>query len=68
MNENRLIKHESMINSKTYSEEELYVDDTDKPEDDMMCSICEKEFTIMRHKTNVDKKKQQKKPPGYSRN
>ena len=49
-----------MINSKTYTEEELYVDDIDKPEDDMKCSICEKEFPIMRHNTNVDKKNKQK--------
>ena len=33
-----------MIHSKTYTEEELYVDDIDQPEDDMKCNICEKEF------------------------
>ena len=40
----RLIKHKSMIHSKTYSEEELYVDHIDQPEDGMKCNICEKEF------------------------
>ena len=44
MNEDRLIKHKSMIHSKTYTEEELYIDDIDQPEDDMKCNICEKEF------------------------
>ena len=44
MNEDRLIKHKSMIHSKTYTEEELYVDDIDQPEADMKCNICEKEF------------------------
>ena len=44
MNEDRLIKHKSMIHSKTYTEEELYVEDIDQPEDDMKCNICEKEF------------------------
>ena len=44
MNEDRLIKHKSMIHSKTYTEEELYVDDIDQPEDDMKCNICEREF------------------------
>ena len=33
-----------MIHSKTYTEEELYVDDIVQPEDDMKCNICEKEF------------------------
>ena len=33
-----------MIHSKTYTKEELYVDDIDKPEDDMKCNVCEKEF------------------------
>ena len=33
-----------MIHSKTYTEEKLYVDDIDKPEDDMKCDISEKEF------------------------
>ena len=33
-----------MIHSQTYTEEELYVDDIDQPEDDMKCNICEKEF------------------------
>ena len=33
-----------MIHSKSYTEEELYVDDIDQPEDDMKCNICEKEF------------------------
>ena len=45
MNEDRLIKHKSMIHSKTYTKEELYVDDIDQPEDDMKCNICEKEFS-----------------------
>ena len=44
MNKDRLIKHKSMRHSKTYTEEELYVDDIDPPEDDMKCNICEKEF------------------------
>ena len=44
MNKNRLIKHKSMILSKTCTEEELYVDDIDQSEDDMKCNICEKEF------------------------
>ena len=44
MNKNRLIKHKSMIHSKAYTEEELYVDDIDQPEDDMKCNIYEKEF------------------------
>ena len=44
MNEDRLIKHRSMIHSKTYTEKELYIDDIDQPEDDMKCNICEKEF------------------------
>ena len=43
--EDRLIKHKSMILSKTYTEEELYVNDIDQSEDDMKCNICEKEFT-----------------------
>ena len=33
-----------MIHSKTYTEEELYVDDIDQSEDNMKCNICEKEF------------------------
>ena len=44
MNEVRLIKHKSMIHSKTYTEEEVYVDDIDQPEDDLRCNICEKGF------------------------
>ena len=44
MNEDRLIKHKSVIHSKTYTEEELYVDDIDQPEADIKCNICEKEF------------------------
>ena len=44
MNEDRLIKHKSMINSNTYTEEELYVEDIDPQEDDMKCNICEKKF------------------------
>ena len=44
MKEDRLIKHKSMIHSKTYAEEELYVDDIDLSEDDMKCNICEKKF------------------------
>ena len=35
MNEDRLIKHKSIIHSKTYPEEEIYLDDIDQPEDDM---------------------------------
>ena len=31
-----------MIHSKTYTEEKLYVDDIDEPEDDMKCNMCEK--------------------------
>ena len=33
-----------MIHSKTYTEEELFVDDIDPPEDEMKCNFCEKEF------------------------
>ena len=44
MNKDRLIKHKNMIHSKTYTQEELYVDEIDQPEDDMKCNICEKEF------------------------
>ena len=47
MNKDRLIKHKSMIHSKTYTEEELNVDDIDQPEDDMKCTICQKEFTML---------------------
>ena len=42
--EDRLKKHNSMILSKTYTEEELYLDDIDQSEDNMKCNICEKEF------------------------
>ena len=42
MNEYRLIKHKSMIHSKTYTEEEIYLDDIGQPKDDMKCNICEK--------------------------
>ena len=38
--EDRLIKHKNMILSKTYTEEELYVDDVDQSEDNMKCNIC----------------------------
>ena len=44
MKEDRLIKHKSMILSKTYTEEELYVDDIDQSGDNIKCNICEKEF------------------------
>ena len=44
MNKDRLIKHKSMIHSKTYTEEELYVNDIDQPEDDMNFNIWEKEI------------------------
>ena len=44
MNEDRLIKHKSMILSQKYTEEELYVDYIDELEDDNKCNICEKEF------------------------
>ena len=44
MNGDSLIKHKSLIHSKTYTEEELYGDDIDQPEDDMKCNICEREF------------------------
>ena len=47
MNEDRLIKHKSTINSKTCTEKELYVDAIDQPEDDIKCSICEKEFQTL---------------------
>ena len=33
-----------MIKSKTCTEKELYVDAIDQPEDNIKCSICEKEF------------------------
>ena len=42
--EDRLIKHKSMILSKSYTEEELYVEDIDQSLDNMKCNICEKEF------------------------
>ena len=38
--EDRLIKHKSMILSKTYTEEELSVDDIIQSEDNMKCNIC----------------------------
>ena len=41
MNKDRLIKHRSMIHSKTYTEEELYVDYIDQPEDHMKCNTCD---------------------------
>ena len=44
MNEDKLIKHKSMIHFKTHTEEELYVDKIYQPEDNMKCTICEKEF------------------------
>ena len=44
MNKDRLIRHKSIIHSKTYTEKDLYVDDIDQAEDDMKCNICEKEF------------------------
>ena len=45
MNNDRLIdKKKTMIHSKTYTEEELYVYDINQQEDDMKCNICEKEF------------------------
>ena len=44
MNEDKLMKHKSMIQSQTYSGAELYVDDIDQPEGDMKCNICENEF------------------------
>ena len=44
MNKVRLIKHKNMIHSKTYTKEELYVDEIDQPEDDIRCNICEKKF------------------------
>ena len=40
MNKDRLIKHKIMLHSKTFTEDELYVDDIDQPEDDMKCIIC----------------------------
>ena len=43
--EDRLIKQKSMILSKTYTEEELYVDDIDQSEDNMKCNIGSKEFS-----------------------
>ena len=44
MNEDTLMKHKSMIHTRTYTEEELYVYDIDQQEDDMKCNICGKEF------------------------
>ena len=44
MNKDRMIKHKSMIHILTYTEEQLYVDDIDQPEDDMKCNFCAKEF------------------------
>ena len=38
--EDRLLKQKSMILSKTYTVEELYVDDIDQSEDNMKCNIC----------------------------
>ena len=65
MNEDRLMKHKSMIHSKTSTDGELYVDHIDQPEDDMKCNICEKGISkvsnLMRHNANVDKKKKRKK-------
>ena len=43
MNKYRLIKHKTMIHSKTYTKKELYVEGIDQLEDDMKCNICEKE-------------------------
>ena len=60
MNEDRLIKHKSMILSKTYTEEELYVDDIDQSEDDMKWKGISKVSNLMRHNTNLDKKTKQK--------
>ena len=61
MNKDSHIKYKSMIHSKTYTEEELYVDDIESPENDMKCNICEKGISkvnnLMRRNTNVDKKK-----------
>ena len=44
MNKDTLMKHKSMIHSKTFTIEELYVDDIDQPDDDMKYIICKKEF------------------------
>ena len=44
MNKVRLIKHKSIIHSKTYTEKKLYADDIDQPEDNIRCNICEKDF------------------------
>ena len=33
--------------SKTYTEEEIYLDDIDQAEDDINCNICEKEFSTL---------------------
>ena len=41
MDEDRLMKHKSRV----YTEEEIYLDDIDQPEDDMKCNTCEKEFS-----------------------
>ena len=47
MNDDMLIKHRSMIHSKIYTEQELYVNDIDQPEDDTKCNICEKKFSML---------------------
>ena len=47
MNKDKLIKHKSKIHSKTYTEEEIYLDDIDHPEDNMKCNICEKEYITL---------------------
>ena len=67
MNKDRLIKHKSMIHSKTYTEEELYLDDIDQWEADMKCNICEKEFPRLAISWDIIPMLIRK-TPGYSRN
>ena len=65
-------KHKSMIHSKTYTEEELYVNDIDQPEDDMNFNICEKEIPWFAISWDIIsmliRKKNIKENTGYSRN
>ena len=65
--EDRLIKQKSIILSKTYTEEELYVDDIDQSEDNMKCNICEKEFPRLAISWDIIPMLIRK-TPGYSKN
>ena len=56
-----------MIHSKTYTEEELYVDDIDQWKADMKCNICEKDFPRLAISWDIIPMLIRK-TPGYSRN